>query len=329
MFFYSISKVPGIMVGNAQNIDAGTGCTVILCDDNSIGGVDQRGGSPGTRETDLLRPLHLVENVNAVLLTGGSAFGLDAASGVMRFMEERGKGVDVGPTHVPIVPSAVIFDLTFGDYKIRPNADMGYEACMNATKEDPPQGNYGAGTGATIGKILGISHAMKSGIGNAAIEIGNGLWIGAIVAVNALGDIVNPENRKIIAGAVTKNSDGKITLLDTLSFLRQQASSEKNVKDNVAKSNTVIGVVVTNAKLSKNETNKLAQCAQNGLTLSIQPANTMFDGDTMFAVSTQKIEADINLVSAFAPVVTSQAIINAVKYAKPAGNLPAYCDLNS
>lgn len=330
MKFESISKVPGFIFGHAQNYEALTGCSVILCDDGCIGGVDQRGGSPGTRETDLLRPMHMVETVNAILLTGGSAFGLDAAGGIMRFLEEKGKGVQAGPTRVPIVPGAVIFDLGFGSYKIRPDAAMGYEACMNANGNDPKQGNFGAGTGATVGKILGMSQAMKGGIGHAAVEIGGGVWIGAIVTVNALGDVVNPYSREIIAGARTvKKSILKIGEADVFANTVSIMGSYIGQKslNFTSKQNTVIGAVLTNAKLTKDETNKMAQSGQNGLVLSIQPSNTMFDGDTMFAVSSQKKSSNINAVCAYAPFVVAQAIVNAVIFSESLGGLPAAGDL--
>lgn len=330
MKFEPISKVPGFKFGNAQNQEAFTGCTVILCDDGSIGGVDQRGGSPGTRETDLLRPLHMVEFVNAILLTGGSAFGLDAAAGVMQFLEEKGKGIDTGFARVPIVPGAVIFDLGFGSSKIRPDAAMGYEACKNASEQEPKQGNYGAGIGATVGKILGNGQAMKGGIGHAAVEIGGGVWIGALMVVNALGDIVDPHSRSIIAGARTiKKTIIKIGESDifanTLSVMGSYIG-QKSLSFS-AKQNTVIGAVLTNAKLSKDETNKLAQAGQNGLVLSIQPSHTMFDGDTMFAVSSQKKSTNINSVAAFAPIVVAQAIVNAVTFAESLGGIPSASDL--
>ncbi len=330
MKFESVAKVPGFQYGHAQNEEALTGCTVILCDDGCVGGVDQRGGAPGTRETDLLRPMHMVETVNAILLTGGSAFGLDAAGGVMRFLEEKGKGVPSGPVRVPIVPGAVIFDLGIGSHKIRPNAEMGYQACVNTSENDPEQGSVGAGTGATVGKILGMGQAMKGGIGHASIEIGGGVWVGAIVVVNAMGDIVNPYSREIIAGARTvKKSILKIgdedlfanTISVMGSFIGQKTLNF------AAKQNTVIGSVLTNAKLTKEETNKLAQAGQNGLVLSVQPSHTMFDGDTMFAVSSQKKPSNINAIAAFAPFVVAQAIVNAVTFSKPLGGIPSVSDL--
>ncbi len=331
MIFQSINKVPGFKIGHAQNLDALTGCTVILCDDGSIGGVDQRGGAPGTRETDLLRPLHLVDSVNAILLAGGSAYGLDAAGGVMKYLEEEGRGVNVGPTVVPIVPAAVLMDLGIGDPKIRPDQTMGYLACLNASDEEPQQGNFGAGTGATVGKVLGISQAMKGGIGHAAVEIGGGVWIGAIIAVNALGDIVAPNQRKIIAGTRTiKKSIVKIGsddyFADSLSIMASYLGQKS--LGFAARQNTVIGAVLTNAKLTKDETNKLAQAGQNGLVLCVQPSHTMFDGDTMFAVSSQKKPSDVNAVCAFAPHVVAQAILNAVLTAESVKGIPAASDIS-
>lgn len=327
MQFESISKVPGFKIGQAENKKALTGCTVILCEDRTVGGVDQRGGAPGTRETDLLRPMHLVENVNAVLLAGGSAFGLDAAAGVMRYCEDHGKGFPVGPTRVPIVPAAVLMDLTVGDHKVRPDAVMGYAACQNASNEEPAQGNVGAGTGATVGKILGMGQAMKGGIGHAALDLGGGLWLGAIIAVNALGDVVDPATNEIIAGARTLTK-GPLRIgepgyfADSVSFMRSTIGHQ--ALSMAAKSNTVIGAVLTNAKLTKNEANKLAQCAHNGLALTIRPAHTMFDGDTIFALASNKKSANIHTLSAHVPIVVVEAILNAIKFAESVPNIPAY-----
>lgn len=326
MKFESIHKVPGFKIGHADDQTALTGCTVILCDDGTAGGVDQRGGAPGTRETDLLRPLHLVETVNAVLLSGGSAFGLDAAGGVMRYCEENGKGFSVGPTRVPIVPGAVLMDLTVGDFRVRPDATMGYAACQAASNNEPAQGNVGAGTGATVGKILGIGQCMKGGIGHAALDLGGGVWIGAIIAVNALGDVVDPETGKIIAGARTI-SKGPLRIgepgyfADSLAIMRSTLGQQALAM--ASKSNTVIGAVLTNAKLTKNEANKLAQCAHNGLALTIRPAHTMFDGDTIFALASHKKSMNIHTLTAFAPEVVARAILNAVNFAKPAAKIPA------
>ncbi len=215
----AITDVPGIKVGHAQDEEALTGCTVILCEAGAVGGVDQRGGAPGTRETDLLRPMHLVDKVHAVVLTGGSAFGLDAASGVVRYLEEQGVGFDAGVARVPIVPAAVLFDLDVGRADVRPDAAMGYQACLNASAGPPAEGNVGAGTGARVGNVLGIGQAMKAGIGTAGLEIAAGLIVGAIVAVNAFGDVVDPDSGRIVAGA--RSPQGGFA--DTLAVLRMLA----------------------------------------------------------------------------------------------------------
>jgi L-aminopeptidase/D-esterase-like protein len=301
----TITAVPGIRVGHAQNDEALTGCTVILCEAGAIGGVDQRGGAPGTRETDLLRPLHRVEQIHGVLLTGGSAFGLDATGGVMRYLEERGIGFDVGVARVPIVPAAVIFDLAIGRADVRPDPAMAYQACLNATTDSVIEGSVGAGTGATVGKILGMPHATKSGVGSACIEIVEGLFVGALAVVNALGDVIDPRSGAIIAG--TRSEDG---FVDTLQIMRQFHAEAA-----ASASNTVIGVVATNAKLSKEEINKVAQMAQDGLARAVRPAHTMYDGDTIFALSTGDVKADVNLIGAFAAEVFAAAIVRAVKAA--------------
>jgi L-aminopeptidase/D-esterase-like protein len=322
-----ITDIDGIKVGHAQNLEALTGCTVLLIEKGAVGGVDQRGGAPGTRETDLLRPMHMVDKVHGIVLTGGSAFGLDAASGVMKYLEEHGIGFNSGPVRVPIVPAAVLFDLGIGDPAIRPDAGMGYEACKNASTGMFEQGNIGAGTGATVGKIFGMKQAMKSGIGSASMDIGGGVIVSALVAVNAFGDVVEPSTRQIIAGARPMQAGpisigGKNQFADTLEVMKS-FTGRTIMNFASAASNTVIGIVATNANLNKEETNKLAQMSHNGLALSIRPAHTMFDGDTIFALATGKHKTDVNIVGAFAAEVMAQAVINAVTYARPAGGLPA------
>lgn len=322
----SITDISGIAVGHAQNDQALTGCTVILCPEGTTGGVDQRGGAPGTRETDLLRPLHLVNHVDAILLGGGSAYGLDAASGVMKYLEEKGRGIDTGPAKIPIVPAAILFDLAIGDPRIRPDKEMGYQACLNASNTPPAQGNFGAGTGATVGKILGPGQSMKSGIGTAAMEIGNGVIVGAIIAVNAFGDIISPVDGSILAGARTiqkgpiKVGAGEV-FADTMHVLKNMAG--RTILEFAARQNTIIGAVATNAKLNKEEINKVAQMAQNGLAAVVRPAHSMLDGDTIFALATNKKKADVNIVGAYAAQVVSQAIINAVKKAIPSDTIPS------
>jgi L-aminopeptidase/D-esterase-like protein len=250
--------------------------------------------------------MHRVEKVHGVLLTGGSAFGLDATGGVMRYLEERGVGFDVGVARVPIVPAAVIFDLAIGRADVRPDAALAYQACLNATPDPVIEGSVGAGTGATVGKILGMPNATKSGVGSACVEISGGLFVGAIAVVNALGDVIDPQSGAIIAGAKIEGG-----FADTLQVMRQfQAMSSASA------SNTVIGVVATNAKLSKEETNKVAQMAQDGLARAVRPAHTMYDGDTIFALSTGGLEADVNLIGAFAAEVFAEAIVRGVNAAQ-------------
>lgn len=321
----TITNVPGIKVGHETNTEALTGCTVILCPNGALGGVDQRGGAPGTRETDLLRPLHMIEKVHAVLLSGGSAYGLDAASGVMKYLEEREIGFNAGVARVPIVPAAILFDLGIGDPTVRPNALMGYRACQNASSNPAEEGNIGAGTGCSVGKILGAGQSMKSGIGTASMDIGGGFIVGAIVAVNAFGDVVDPETGKIIAGArATKVGPVKLGsqdyFADTLSVMRSLMG--RTALSFASRSNTVIGVVATNAKLDKNDINKVAQMAHNGMARTIRPVHTMFDGDTIFALSTGRKKGDVNIVGAFAAEVMTEAVLRAIKTAKPAGGLP-------
>ncbi len=326
----AITDIPGIRVGQAQDLQALTGCTVILAEDGAVCGVDQRGGAPGTRETDLLRPMHLVNAVHAVVLTGGSAFGLDCASGVMRYLEEQKIGFDTGFARVPIVPAAVLYDLGIGSPSRRPDADMGYQAALAASTQPPQQGNFGAGTGATVGKILGPANAVKSGIGTASLEIGGGIKVAAIIAVNAFGDIVDPQTQQILAGARTTTiggirvGSGEI-FADTEAVMRTFAG--RAILNFTAGHNTVIGAIATNAKLTKEEANKVAQMAHNGLALTIRPAHTMLDGDTVFALATGKKKADVNLVGAFSVHVVAQAVVNAVLAAAPAGGLPSHSSL--
>lgn len=328
-FQNAITDVPGIRVGQAQDLEALTGCTVVLLDKPGIGGVDQRGGAPGTRETDALRPMHLVNQVHAILLTGGSAFGLEAAGGVMKYLEENGIGFNTGVAKVPIVPAAVLFDLAVGRADIRPDAVMAYAACKNASAEPPQQGNVGAGTGATVGKILGIGQSMKSGIGTASMDIGGGVIVGALMAVNAFGDVLDYPSTRILAGVRPKaigplKIGGEEKYADTLELMR--SFTGRQILEFASRQNTVIGVVATNAKLTKEEINKVAQMAHNGLAMTIQPAHTMFDGDTIFSVATQQRPADVNIVGAFAARVVAMAIVNAVKSAQSITGIPSAKD---
>jgi L-aminopeptidase/D-esterase-like protein len=322
----AITDLSGLRVGHAQDHAALTGCTVILCPAGAVGGVDQRGGAPGTRETDLLHPMHLVQRVHAVVLAGGSAFGLDAASGVVRYLEEQGVGYDTRVARVPIVPAAILFDLAIGDASVRPDAAMGYLACLNARSERPAEGNVGAGTGATVGKILGIGQAMKGGIGTASIEIAAGVIVGAIVAVNPFGDVIDPTSGQILAGA-RSTDPGPLRIgapgyfADTLQVM-QRSVSRPSLRF-ASRDHTVIGVVATNARLTKEEVNRVALMAHDGLARTIRPAHTSLDGDTIFALATGKRRADANIVGAFAAQVTAEAILRAVRCARPAAGLPA------
>ena len=308
-----ITDIPGIRVGHYTNLEAATGCTVILCDPPAVGGVDVRGGAPATRETDLLASHNLVEEVNAVVLTGGSAYGLDSACGVMSYLEEHGQGYDTGIARVPIVPAAAIFDLGFGSASIRPDAAAGYTACNQATSEAILQGNVGAGTGATVGKMAGPAFMMKGGLGSASTLLSDGTLIGALVVVNALGDIVDPHIQQIIAG--TRNPSGQ-------GFLASNAMG-----------NTTIGVIATTASLSKHQVNKIAQMAHNGIAQIIHPAHTMFDGDAIFGLATgPKIQhitsstiaaSQVSTIGAAAVTTLARAILKAVRNAKELHGIPA------
>lgn len=312
--------ISGIKIGHAEDIDGVTGCTVVLCEEGASGGVAVRGGAPGTRETDLLNPMEMVQYIHGVILSGGSAFGLDAAGGVMDYLEGKGIGFDVGVTKVPIVCGAVIFDLAIGNHKIRPDKTMGYKACINSeTTTLDLQGNVGAGYGATVGKILGPNNAMKGGLGSAAFQVGD-LQVGAIVAVNALGDIIDPENNIIIAGALNEE---KSKFLNTEELMLK----EYDKKINRFSGNTTIGIIATNAKLTKGEANKVASMAHNGFGRTIRPAHTMFDGDTIFTMATNKVQGDVNVVGFLATRAMEQAIINAIKNCESANGYISYKDL--
>ena len=312
-----LTSIPGFKVGHAQDMDALTGCTVILCPPHTVGGVDQRGGAPGTRETDLLHPMHLVNQVTAILLTGGSAFGLDAAAGVMRYCEENKMGFDASYATVPIVPAAVLFDLGIGDPNVRPDAEMGYQACLNASGDPPAEGNVGAGAGATVGKVLSPKMSTKSGIGTASVDLGGGGKVAAIVAVNAFGDVVDPESGEIIAGA-----RGIKGYADTLKVMKSFVG-RKVMGFSSGPANTVIGVVATNVKLNKEQVTRVAQMAHNGLARTIRPAFTLLDGDTVFSLSSGEVEMDLNIVGAYAAIAYQEAILSAVKNAEKAGGVPA------
>lgn len=306
----AITDVVGIEVGHFTDSRRPTGCTVILTRAGAVAGVDVRGAAPGTRETDLLHPSNLVDQVHAVLLAGGSAWGLDAASGVMRWLEEHGIGLKVPYGLVPIVPAAVLFDLPVGDASIRPDAAAGYAACAAASREAPAQGNVGAGAGALVGKLFGIERAMKGGIGTASITV-NGITVGAIVACNALGDVVDPDTGKVIAGARTQ--DG-LRLLN----IRQAILNGEPPKLPPAGSNTTIGVVATDAILTKAQAHRLAQVSHDGLARAINPVHTMGDGDAMFALGTGASGqvANMTVLATLAAEVTARAVVQAIRAAR-------------
>ncbi|NLX52557.1 MAG: P1 family peptidase [Deltaproteobacteria bacterium] len=312
------AAIDGIEVGHAENLTAATGCTVVICREGATAGVDVRGGAPGTRETDLLNPVNLVQKIFAVMLAGGSAFGLDAAAGVMQYLEERAIGFDVGVTRVPIVSGAVLFDLTFGDWRIRPDKAMGYEACRNASRHCP-QGNVGAGTGATVGKILVMNRAMKSGLGMYALEVDR-LQVGALVAVNCLGDVIDPQTGEKLAGLLAE--DGR-TPADTEEVMIAAYAEKKNL----FAGNTTIGVVATNAALEKAQAAKLASMAHNGYARTMRPAHSMVDGDTIFTLATGLVEADLSTVGLLAARVMERAVVNAVRNTSSMGGLKCFADL--
>lgn len=321
----AITDVPGIGVGHAQDLEALTGCTVVLCDERAVGGVSQRGGAPGTRETDPLRPMHLVQRVDAVVLSGGSAFGLESATGVVRYLEEQGRGFDVRILKVPIVPAAVLFDLAVGRADVRPDAAMGYAACEAASSDAPLQGNVGAGTGATVGKSLGLAHAVKSGIGTASLRIGSGIVVGALAAVNAFGDVVDPNTGRTVAGARRADADdarGRDRFADAMTVLAQQAGVP--MEEFGAGENTIVAVVASNARLDKEATNKVAEMAHDGIARTIRPAHTMLDGDTVFALSTGQVPANASIVGAFAAEALAWAILNAVIHARSVPGIPGW-----
>lgn len=310
------TSIKGIKIGNEQDTQALTGVTVIICENGGIAGVDVRGSAPGTRETDLLDPVNTVDKIHSIVLSGGSAFGLAASHGVMTYLEERNIGFDVGVTKVPIVCQAVLFDLLVGDYKVRPDEKMGYKACENS-KDTFELGNYGAGTGASIGKINGMDYAMKSGLGYSEFIHESGLIVGALVAVNAFGDII--KKNKIIAGAL--NSDKKS--FSNTSKLMTNLLLQRGF-DNT---NTTIGVIITNAKLSKAQCKKVAQVAHNGYARAISPIHTTLDGDTIFSIATGEIESSIDVIANIGSEVMQEAIYKAIESSESVGGLISFKDL--
>lgn len=309
--------LPGFRIGHFTNLDAGTGCTVVLCEAGAVGGVDVRGSAPGTRETALLHPSNTVSHVHAVLLTGGSAFGLAAADGVMRYLHERGAGFDVGVTRVPIVPAAVLFDLHTGPLAW-PDAAAGYAACQAATASGPAEGSVGAGTGATVGKILGPTQTIKGGIGYAEESVGGGATVAALMAVNAVGDVVEPTTGAIVAGA--RGRDGQFAG-SIAAVLREKTEPP------LPATNTTLGIVMTDAGLNKAQAHALARAAHDGLAWAVRPAHTPFDGDTIFVMAAGKQAVDMLALSAAAAVAVSRAIVRAARAATSLHGVPALRDL--
>ena len=316
----TLTDVAGLSVGHWTDLDAATGCTVVLCDgDGAVAGVDVRGSAPGTRETDLLDPVSAVQRVHAVLIGGGSAFGLDAASGAMRWLEAHGRGVEVGPLRVPIVPAAVLFDLPVGRPDVRPDAAAGEAACEAASPAPVPQGSVGAGTGATVGKMFGFERATKSGLGSASVRLAGGVTVGALVAVNAAGDVVDPASGSVVAGHRLPQGG----FARTSDWLRQRPA-EIGIGGS-----TTLAVVATDAELTKVEAAKVARMAHDGLARTIDPVHTMLDGDTVFALATGAagVTADVTAVGAAAATALARAVLAAVREATSLGGVPAVRDL--
>jgi L-aminopeptidase/D-esterase-like protein len=316
----NITDVEGIRVGHSSDFDRLTGCTVILVDGGAIGGMDCRGSAAGMRQVNALDPLHQVPRVNAIFLAGGSAFGLDSAGGVMDYLEEKGEGFQTPVAKIPIVPTAILYDLSLGDPKGRPTRDMAYQACISAMKGEIPTGSIGAGTGASVGKLFGIQRAMKGGLGSASLKGTNGLIVGGLAVVNAFGDVVDPHKGYILAGA--RDSDSGKQLVDTAKMMKRGISRRSYPLEN-----TTLAVVATNARLTKEEATKVAQLAQVGLAKTISPAHTIFDGDVIFVLSVGEVRVDLHQVGLLAQDVIQISIQRGVMEADGLGRLPAYKDL--
>ena len=320
---HTLTDVPGLRVGHWTDLAAATGCTVVLCGEGAVAGVDVRGSAPGTRETDLLNPLNTVQEVHAVLLGGGSAYGLAAADGVMRWLEEHGYGYDVGVAKVPIVPAAILFDLGIGLSDVRPDARAGYAACEAASNGPVAQGNVGAGTGATVGHALGFKQVTKSGLGSASRRVAGGIVVGALAAVNAFGDVYDPKTQQVIAGTRRIGAPGFLTSGEFLESMMGRTLAEATAR------HTTLVVVAVNAALTKAGATKVAQMAHDGLARTIHPVHTMFDGDTIFALSCGKKQADVNLVGSLAAAVVAEAVVSAVNAADRLAGIPAARDVRT
>ncbi len=319
--YNAITDIPGIKVGHYTDREAATGCTVILCEMGAVAGADVRGSATGTRETELLRPMNLVEKVHAILLSGGSAFGLNAAGGVMQYLEERGFGYDTFVAKVPIVPAAIIYDLSVGNPKVRPGIEEGYKACLAATDNQVAEGCVGAGTGATVGKVLGIERATKSGLGTASLRISGDIIVAALVVVNAVGDVIDPKTGELLAGPRDGENKGFLRSVELLT------GGTYSYRRNLLPDNTTLGVVATNACLTKEQVNKLAQMAQDGIARAINPSHTMHDGDVIFALSLGDKVSDMTILGSVAAEVVSNAIIRAIQQAETLAGIPAARDV--
>ena len=312
----NINEIENIKIGNAQNLEAGTGCTVIICEKGAVSGLDVRGGGPASRESELLKPTAASGFVNAVLLSGGSAFGLDAAGGVMEYLEEKNVGFDVGITKVPLVAQSCIFDLTVGDMKVRPDKAMAYAACVDAENNNPSMGNVGAGTGATVGKLGGMATAMKGGLGSYAVQMGE-LKVGAIVAVNACGDIFDYDTHEMIAGLLTPDLKNFADTEQVIYNMCEAAmAAGANGLENKEMQNTTIGVIITNGKFTKAQMNKIATMAHNGYARTINPVHTSMDGDSIYAMSVGEVAADMDMVGTLAANVMGHAVCDAIRKAE-------------
>ncbi len=309
-----LTDIPGIRVGYVSDFDAVTGCTAILCEQGAVGGVDIRGSASGTEETDTLSPGHVTDQVHGILLAGGSAFGLEAASGVRRYLAGRKVGYAFGGQHIPIVPGAILFDLGIGKPNVHPNAAMGEAAAAAATTDPVKEGCVGAGTGATVGKLFGLARAMKGGVGSYTVTLPGGVLVSALVAVNALGDVRDPATGKIVAGARTDHLSRE--------FIDSEAEMKRGAVIGAAPRNTTLAVVATNARLNKVQANKLAQFASLGMARTIYPVNTMADGDVAFALSLGAQQADINNLGVAAAEAVAQSILRAVRMATSLGGVP-------
>lgn len=313
-----ITKMPNFLFGNEQNAEAATGCTVVICPNGAVTGVDVRGGSPGTRDTDSLNPINNRDAVHAVVLAGGSSFGLESCEGVMQYLEQQGIGRDVGSTVVPNVCGAILFDLECGDYRVRPNKAMGFRTCEHAFEKKPFQnGNFGAGAGATVGKIAGLQNAMKGGLGSSLFQFDD-LLVGAVVAVNCVGDVLDTTTGEMLAGAFLHNQ-----FISSAAYMLEHYEDEKDFFS----SNTVIGTIVTNAKLNKNQATKLAGIGQDSIAKAISPAHSVFDGDTAFAMSYGEVHANLDAVGVLAAKAMETAIVNGIVSAQSAHGYLSYSEL--